>query len=204
MSKSEDYHHSSVHSFAGHQIDVLSHKEEQGKHIAEVRHPEYHAVIHTTEVHPTKERALVEAKKWVHSSSPQAYRSRRELKIFKNENHLDHEQMKEHLKDTRSFSNADNDYLEDTLGHKGHWEKKNVPLHSVKRQSGMENHKDMPPSGTHGPIIVHPKGHIIDGNHRHAQAQREGKTHIEAWIPVKKSELFKSEEDSIKTFFSKK
>lgn len=85
MSENKEYHHSSVHSFAGHQIDVSSHKEEAGKHIASVRHPQNHSILHTTEPQATKERALVEAKKWVHSSSPQAYRSRRELKIFKSE-----------------------------------------------------------------------------------------------------------------------
>lgn len=101
---------------------------------------------------------------------------------------LSHEQMKSHLKDTRSFSNADDDLVEDTMGHHGEWEHKSIPVHSVKRQRGLEDHHNMPPSGTHGPIVVHPKGHIIDGNHRHAQAQREGKTHIDAYVPIKKNE----------------
>jgi len=84
MSENKDYHHSTTTSFAGHQLDATKHKSED-KHIVNVRHPQYHAVIHSTEPHKTQAEAILAAKQWVHVSSPEAFRSQRGGRLFKAE-----------------------------------------------------------------------------------------------------------------------
>jgi hypothetical protein len=39
-------------------------------------------------------------------------------------------------------------------------------------------------SGTEGPIVVNMKGVVVDGNHRHATAEKNGNTTIPAYVPV--------------------
>jgi hypothetical protein len=92
MSENKDYHHKKATSFAGHQVDLTEHKE-GGKHIAQVRHPQWHAVIHSTEPHDSQDKALLAAKQWIHTSSPEAYRSRRGGNLFKAEE----DAIKEHF-----------------------------------------------------------------------------------------------------------
>jgi hypothetical protein len=81
---SDSHHHRKATKFAGHQIDLTEHKD-GGRHKAAVRHPEYHEVIHTTAEHKSQNEALLAAKQWIHTTSPQAYRSRRGGNLFKAE-----------------------------------------------------------------------------------------------------------------------
>jgi len=84
MEENKDYRHHSTHSFAGHQVNVAKHKEEN-KYVAYVRHPQWHEIIHTTEPHESEQKAHHAAKQWVDLSSPQAYRSRRGGNLHKAE-----------------------------------------------------------------------------------------------------------------------
>jgi hypothetical protein len=80
----EDYRHSKATSYSKHQIDLQEHKD-GGKHIASVRHPFTHEVMHTTDAHDSQDKALLTAKQWIHIKSPLARLSQRGGKLFKAE-----------------------------------------------------------------------------------------------------------------------
>jgi predicted GNAT family acetyltransferase len=113
-------------------------------------------------------------------------------KLAKSEDFMSNKDMINHLSNHSSFSNSDSDIISDYLEHNGDYILKEIPINSVHRQDS-HSANDYPPSMSNGPIIINKKNIIVDGNHRHAQAERDGKTHIKAWVPVT-NKLSKSED----------
>jgi hypothetical protein len=68
----KQFRHAGVRTFADHPIDMIT---DGSMHAAEVRHPETHEVIHTTDAHKSPVAAHKAAKDWVQTSSPQAHRA---------------------------------------------------------------------------------------------------------------------------------
>lgn len=106
--------------------------------------------------------------------------------------------IRDYLKGTRSFNNADDDIVDDALGHNGQWHLKSVPAKSLKMQYGFGDINSMSTSRTEGPIVVNSRGVIVDGNHRLAEALRNNHENIDAWVPHIPNKAMAKAEDNFK------
>jgi hypothetical protein len=73
--------------------------------------------------------------------------------------------------------------ISEKLGNHPEWTLKEIPISSLKIDSKFANTPPREPLDK--PIVMY-QGKIVDGRHRVAALQREGKTHIRAYVPTSK------------------